>query len=68
MNSENILHVVICLRMLLRDIDFQQQFMTNDVGLSHFSEVFSQKVTSYLSCTEENLIVDIVSNLACKLL
>ncbi|CAK8683319.1 unnamed protein product [Clavelina lepadiformis] len=62
-SPENNLRVVICLRMLMRDLFFQQNFAESE-DLAYFADMFFMKSKGYLMCTEEPFVVDIVANLA----
>ena len=60
---ENILRSLICLRMLMRDAYFQQRFIES-TSLTYFAEMFHMKSKSYLMCSEEAFVTDIVANLS----
>ena len=62
---ENTLRSLICLRMLMRDVVFQQKFMESS-SLIYFVKMFREKSKSYLICSEEAFVTDIVANLSSK--
>ena len=52
--------------MLMRDAVFQQRFVES-TSLTYFADMFQMKSKSYLICSEEAFITDIVANLSSKI-
>nr|CAB3264284.1 serine/threonine-protein kinase Nek10 [Phallusia mammillata] len=62
-HPENTLRIVICLRMLMRDSNHLKMF-THSESFHYFAEMFQLKAQSYLTCTEEPFVIDVVANFA----
>jgi len=51
--------------MLLREPFYQEVFVESQ-SFTYFAELFQTKCHSYLTCTEESYVVDVVANFSCK--